>query len=298
MRLCAFALVAAVALLLPLPSSACTTCSCGDPTLTAIGEEIPTASSFRAGLLARYWGRDVVHTGGDHSHEYAIRELELDLLASYALDDRWVFALQVPLHGRQFSGGHDPARRLYSLGDVELAVRYVVFRDRAFSPNHLVSAIAGLQLPTAPLARDDDGAVLEHDFQAGSGSFDPRVGLTYSFFAFPWSAHAIATAQLPTRGFEDRRLGENVELRAGAQRQFGLGLGARLFAEARVERQSVLRGVREEGTGGFITYAAPAIFYAPRTDLMLEAVAHVPVYATGELEGEFPTFTLGGVYSF
>jgi hypothetical protein len=292
-------LLTLAALLASSEASACASCANGDPTLTAaIGEEIPTGNRVRAGLMSRYWSRAAVSHGNDHDHSLLLREVQLNLLASYAPTDRLVFALNAPVHARELSGGHGAPWRTLALGDVELAARWVMFRDREFSPNHLVSLLAGVELPTSPIHLDDSGTTLDPDYQTGSGSFDPRIGAGYSFFSFPWSVQVSSSLRLPTRGTAGLRQGEQVELRAGAQRQFGFGLGARLTAEARYEGEEFVRGVPAEGSGGAIAYAAPSLLYSPVRELVLEATAHLPVYAHGSPEAELPTYTLTAMYAF
>jgi hypothetical protein len=67
--------------LLPARALACAACACGNPVLTSMGTEPPLANRVRLATSLRAWTLDEGVRGVDGS---TIRELRMDLLASYA----------------------------------------------------------------------------------------------------------------------------------------------------------------------------------------------------------------------
>lgn len=289
----AAALLAAL-LLAPRPARACNECGAGDPTLTTLGEEVPDALRVRAGALLRVWGqRDPL---ADAHHASELTEARLDVSASLAVRRWLVVGLTVPLQARQVLEAHAAPVRLLTPGDLDLGVRVVAWRDRALRPRHVLSAVAGLELPTAPARRDAEGDVLPFHDQVTSGSVDPRLGVTYSLFpGAGWSGQASATVTVPTRGWDAYRMGPSARVGAAAQYQAVRWLGLRLGAEARGETRGVQAGVALPGTGGAVVYAVPALLASPAAGLALLAQVHVPLGAWGSARGEWPTAALGAV---
>ena len=59
---------------------------------------------------------------------------------------------------------------------------------------HLVSLIGGLEFPTSSIEYGPDGRPLPLEFQAGTGSWDPIVGASYTMFMDPWSLFVSSIA--------------------------------------------------------------------------------------------------------
>jgi hypothetical protein len=76
---------------------------------------------------------------------------------------------------------------------MEVGAKVFVFRDRDFSPDHLVGVFVGARLPTSPTVHDASGVPLSLDAQLGTGSVDPILGLSYSTFRADWSFLASTT---------------------------------------------------------------------------------------------------------
>jgi hypothetical protein len=272
-------LVAALALsLLLFPSGdarACASCGCGDPTLTSMGTEQPFAGRLRLATQMRAWSLTSGQRGEDAA---ALRELRMDLSVAYA-PLPWLFlSAMAPLQARSRQDISLAREAGWGLGDMEIGARLFVFRDREFSPDHLVSILAGSRMPTSVTQTDAGGRPLSLDAQLGTGSWDPFLGLAYTAFLGPWSFIASATGYLPTRGREGFRAGPSMLSTLATQFQPTPRWALRLALDGRVEGESNHAGVRDEEGSGAIAYLSPDVLFSPTMDLVVQFGVRVPVY--------------------
>ncbi len=269
-------LLLSVALLL-VPSSsawACATCACGDPTLMSMGTEQPFEGRLRLSSTLRGWGHTV---GQDGVNALRLREARMDLAVAYA-PLPWLFlSATLPLQAREVRDVSLTRERGWGIGELELTAKAFLFRDKAFSANHLFSVLGGVKLPTAPVLRGPDGELMNLDAQLGSGSVDPLAGLAYQHFRGSWSFLVSATGFLPTRGLQGFRAGASIRGTLAAQYQPSAKWALRLGFDGRLEAQADVNGEREENGGGFIGYASPDVLFSPGMDVVVAAGVRVPV---------------------
>jgi len=272
-KLCTAAIAAA--LLLAAPAAfACATCACGDPTLTSMGTEQPFAGRLRLAATVRAWG---MTTGEAALDGVTLRELRMDVAASYA-PTRWLFlSATLPLQARGVRDVSLARERSWGPGDLEVSAKAYVFRDREFSPDHLVSVLVGMELPTSPTVHDAQGRPLSLDAQLGTGSWDLLAGLAYARFRGEWSFIASATGYLPTRGRMGYLAGASVRSTLAAQYQPHPRWALRLAADTRLEGASDTRGLRHPDGRGFIGFLSPDVLYSPTTDVVIQAGVRAPV---------------------
>ena len=91
-----------------------------------------------------------------------------------------------------------PQQSLNGLGDLELAARVLLFRERRFAPHHLLWGLVGLKFPTGYRLYDDTGHPFPADDQPGTGSWDPFVGGTYAWFGNGMAVFASASYKVTT----------------------------------------------------------------------------------------------------
>lgn len=268
------ATLAVASLLLPAKGLACASCACGDPTLTTMGNEQPFAGRLRFASQVRAWG---LTTGQQAVDAVALRELRMDLSVAYA-PLPWLFlSATLPLQARSVQQVSLSRETAWGLGDMEVGAKVFVFRDRDFSPDHLVGVFAGARLPTSPTVHDAHGVPLSLDAQLGTGSVDPILGLSYSAFRADWSFLASATGYLPTRGREGFRAGASLRTTLAAQYQPRPKWALRLAVDARLEGPSDTLGVRDPEGSGFLAFLSPDVLFSPATDVVLELGVRVPV---------------------
>jgi hypothetical protein len=239
-----------------------------------MGTEQPFAGRLRLAATVRAWG---MSTGEATLESATLRELRMEVAASYA-PLRWLFlSATLPLQARAVQDVSLARERSWGPGDLEVRAKAYLFRDREFSPDHLVSVLVGIELPTSPTVHDAQGRPLSLDAQLGTGSWDPLAGLAYSMFRGEWSFIASATGSLSTRGRMGFRGGASLRNTLAAQYQPHSRWALRLAVDTRLEGASDTLGVREPVGRGFIGFVSPEVLYSPATDVIIQAGVRAPV---------------------
>lgn len=268
------ALLPVALLLLSSPARACASCACGDPTLTSMGTEQPFSGRMRVAAVTRAWGQTV---GDDALDAVTLRELRVDVSAAYAPLPWLMLSATLPLQARTLRDVSLTREQALGPGDLEVSAKFFVFRDRAFSPDHLLSVLVGSELPTSPTLRDAQGAPLSIDAQLGTGSVDPFVGLAYTTFQGAWSFVVSATGTVSTEGRLGFRGGSSLRSTLAAQFQPSTSWALRVAADTRLEGASTIMGVRDTEGSGFIGYLSPELLFSPTTDMVLQLGVRAPV---------------------
>jgi hypothetical protein len=186
-----------------------------------------------------------------------------------------MLSASVPMLRRQLDYTDLRREGYVGFGDSELRARLFAFRDRDLGARHLIAVTAGLKLPTGPVKTSQSSGP-NPELLAGTGSFDPLIGATYSFFARPWSFFVSEVLFVPTRGENDMRVGTSWRGTHTAQFQLHGSVALRLSAETRLEGRTTYGAVNVKDTGGFILFTAPSLVVSPVTDLVIVLAVHVP----------------------
>jgi hypothetical protein len=258
----------------PRVASACSTCSCGDPTITSMGTEQSYAGRLRMSLgYTRRSDQQGQALVDEEDHE----EQRLDLNVAYSPTVWLQLAASLPLVERQVAEVDLSRDTLRGSGDVDLRARMTVWRDRAFAPRHIVGVSAGVTLPTAEVQRDPMGQALDLDHQLGGLAVAPRVGVFYTQLRHPWSMYASLSATHLFLAFGDERAGDNLAATAALQWQPGEAWGLRLAADGRLEDRGKSGHALLADTGGYALFVSPGVIYSPVMDLVFEAQVQLPV---------------------
>jgi len=275
-------------------ASACGTCSVGDPTLTVVGFEQPKANRVRTSAALRHRSDSIGETEVDR---LTLSEQRMELAGAYSPTDRFSLSLMMPLVHRLITEVNLAEASIWAPGDLDFRMRGVIWRDRKFAPQHLVSLIGGLEFPTSSIEYDQDGVPLPLEFQAGTGSWDPIVGASYTMFSDPWSVYVSSIAIFPTKGIADTQASKSFRQTVLGQYQPWKFLAFQLGAEFRIDGPGYIAGVRDPNTGGHITYGTLGIIGLPHEKIMVHATAALPIVQ--RLDGthrEGFAFTAGLVY--
>lgn len=273
---------------------ACGTCSVGDPTLTVVGFEQPKANRFRTSAVVRLRNDQI---GEPEVDQLTLSEQRMELAAAYSPVDRFTVSMMMPLVHRLVTAVNLAEADIWAPGDLELRLRGVVWRDRKFAPRHLVSLIGGLEFPTGSVETDAQGVPLPLEFQAGTGSWDPIAGASYTMFSDPWSLYVSSVAIFPTTGIADTDVGSSFRQTVLCQLQPWSFLGFQAGAEFRIDQPGYIAGVRDPNTGGHITYGTLGLIALPHEKIVLQATAAIPIVQRldGNHEEGF-AFTGGLIY--
>jgi hypothetical protein len=275
MRVAMWALVlAAWPWAVPL-ARACSTCNSGDPTLTVTGVEQPYRNRLRIGLDELFGSS----TSGDGYTFERSRTLTSSVGLSWSPLSRLTLAVVVPWVTRWIETQQSGRAFINGLGDAQISSRVVLFRNRAFAPQHLLWGGAGLKFPTAPRLRDDAGRPYSDDDQPGSGSWDPVAGLTYAWFGPLTSISVSVSYQYTTPGRHGYRFGSVLKASTALQLQPWRFLAVSLGFEARhAEADRYANHHAVPDTGGLLLEIMPALLFSPARDLLVRVGVGLPIF--------------------
>jgi hypothetical protein len=259
--------------LTPRASRACASCGCGDPTLTAMGIEKPFKNRVRLSLEERLGG----HLDGSLKERTLISRTTLS--ASWSPTAWLTLAAALPMAAGELSDLREqgrPPRRIIGLGDLELYVRGLLYRDRRFSPRHILGALAGLKFPTGPRVRDSSGYPAPDDFQPGSGSWDPIFGASYAYFGSEIGVFSSFSYRHTTAGWNGYRRGSVLGISSFLQRSVHRAVSLGLGLELSHTRPDEFHGFALPETGGTVLALVPQLLIALRTDWLLRAALQLP----------------------
>jgi hypothetical protein len=253
---------------------ACASCSCGDPTITAVGIEQPYKNRLRLAIETRVGE----HTSGADADRMRVLETRTQLGLSYTPHDRITLSGFLPFAASRFVDAANHGQWVRGLGDLELQARVLVARDRRFAPRHLFWIGAGVKAPTGPRLRDDAGVPYADDDQPGSGSWDPLATAVYAWFRDPLSLYTQLMFRYPTTGPRAYRRGTSLLSSTVLQLQPLRRLAVQLGADLHYVWADTMGGTFEvPGTGGFVAALTPGVAVNVWRDLVLRAVVEVPV---------------------
>jgi hypothetical protein len=275
-------------------ASACGTCAVGDPTLTIVGMEQPKANRVRTSATVRHRNDRI---GEPQVDELRLSEQRMELAGAYSPTDRVTLSMMMPLVHRLVTAVNLAEADIWAPGDLEFRARGVIWRDREFAPRHLVGLIGGLEFPTSSVETDTEGVPLPLEFQAGTGSWDPIAGASYTMFSDPWSVYVSSVGIFPTKGIADTQVGISFRQTAIGQFQPWKFLAFQLGAEFRIDQPGYIAGVRDPNTGGHITYGTVGLVALPHAKFLIHATAAIPMVQRldGNHEEGF-AFTAGLIY--
>ncbi len=267
---------------------ACSTCGCGDPTLTALGVEKPYRNRIRASLAVQY-RTDAV--GVERIDRIRLAETRLDAQLAWAPHERVFLLLSVPTVWRSVEYVNLAKQSMFGLGNIELRAKFFVWQDRTFAPQHLLAFTAGIRFPTPDAQRGSDGKPLPPELQVGTQSFDPLAAISYAFFHAPWSLYASVQATYPTQTVDDYRVNPSMRTTVAVQYQVLSWLAPRVGIDSRIDGKAEEQDREARDSGGFIGYASVELLLSPIPDLLVFLSARYPVL--NQLSG---THDEGGIY--
>jgi hypothetical protein len=294
------------------PALACSVCGCGDPLLTS-SDPAAINGTLRLQLDVEHLRIDA-GTDGAPGYTDQLTQTSYRLNAAYRPIDALSLTATLPLVSKRIvTVGPTPPvtdSDLTGLGDVELGVRYAVWRSVQVGQQRSqeVALGVGTSLPTgAHDARMSDGSLVDPHGQLGTGGWGPFAGLYYRFEQGDWTGYANA-------GYRARTEASFLD---GSKYKFGnawlwsahgqyllakrvaldLGVDGRSAVADRSTDPSGAVTSPVENTGGTVISLAPGAYVDAGAGLWLFGRGQVPVH-----KGLFgrqdvkPSFTVGVQY--
>ncbi|HKY89600.1 MAG TPA: hypothetical protein VJM11_01120 [Nevskiaceae bacterium] len=290
----ACAAAACAALLVAPAAPACSTCKCGDYTLTLLGSEKSFSDRLR-------FGTDFIvrsESAGAGLAKQDTDEWRVLLGAAYSFTQDLSIAVQVPWVHKTIETPTLAKQEAEGIGDIDVVGRYTLYRSGGGSGRHLAGLRLGVRLPTADEVKQD-GEKLDIDVQPDAGATAPNAGAWYSYFRFPWYATVTATYFAFSDAHQDFEPGNVVTASAlgqyGLTQRFALQLGV----DAREARRNAFSGVDDPDSGGFLAMGFVGLAASAFEDLVLNVGVQFPV--VDDLNGaqdEDAAFRAGFAYDF
>ncbi len=273
---------------------ACSTCKCGDYTITLLGSEKAYSGRFRAAVDYVYRSE----SAGVGAGEQETTEQRTTLGLAYSFSDDITLALQVPFVRKEIEAGNLARQEAEGLGDIDLTARWTLYRNGAVSGRHLAGVRAGVRLPTADEVKAD-GELLNIDVQPDAGATVPSLGAWYGYYRFPWFATATITAFKYGEGNQQFEGGDAVVVSTLAQYGLTQTFALQLGVDARWSGRNRFSGVADPDSGGTLAMAFAGAALRIGEDFLVHAGAQLPLIE--ELNGrqdEDPALRVGMTYDF
>lgn len=211
----------------------------------------------------------------------------LPLVGVYGLTPRFTLFVIAPVLEKELEVDTPLGRRSRGgsgLGDVTLLVRYTAWQRDAPGRTLRLAPFGGVQAPTGRDDARDDLGPLPPSLQLGSGSWDPLLGVVFTYQTLDRQTDASASYQFNTEanGFE---VGDEARLDFSYQhrvlpRELGAGVPAFLYTvlESNLvwRDRDAMNGADVVDSGGTTWFLAPGLQYVHKR-WVLEAAVQVPV---------------------
>lgn len=211
----------------------------------------------------------------------------LPLVGVYGLTPRFTLFAIAPLLDKELEVDTPLGRRSRGdsgLGDMTLLARYTAWQRDASGRTLRLAPFGGVEAPTGRDDARDDLGPLPPSLQLGSGSWDPLLGVVFTYQTLDRQTDASASYQFNTEanGFEagdEARLDFSYQHRVWP-RELGAGVPAFLYAvlESNLvwRDRDAMDGTDVVDSGGTIWFLAPGLQYVHKR-WVLEAAVQVPV---------------------
>ncbi|MES2407977.1 MAG: TonB-dependent receptor [Pseudomonadota bacterium] len=292
-------LTVCVALLVPVPALACSSCGC---TLSPDWENqgLSSTPGWRVDLRYDYINQNQLrHGSGTASNSDianalvngSVAETEqittnhyYTLGVDYSPNRDWGFNLQVPYVDRNHStlsagDNENTYSHTQSLGDIKLIARY-----QGFSPDGDTGIQFGLKLPTGKhdytfSSGPGAGTLLDRSLQPGSGSTDLILGVyRYGTLNKNWDWFAQGLFQASIQTLHGYRPGNAVNLNTGVRYMAYDKIVPQLQINAQTRQRDTGANADPANTGGKLVYLSPGLTVTLNKSTKIYGFIQIPVY--------------------
>lgn len=272
---------------------ACSTCKCGDYTISLFGVEKPFESRFRVAVEHVY--RSEVHGEGSPAGITRKTDEHRTLLGvAYSFNEDLSLAVQLPYVQKEIVDNTLARQEARGIGDLDVVGRWVLHRGGEGSGKHLAGMRVGVRLPTGESVKDANGALIDIDAQPDAGSTVPNIGGWYGFFQFPWAVNAAVTYYRFGKGDQGFAPGDAVVASFVSQYALTQTLALQAGVDARYAGKNRFSGASDADSGGTLAMVSVGAAWRMLDEVIVNAGVQLPVL--DELNGyqeEKPAFRVG-----
>lgn len=278
------------------PLWACSTCLCGDPTLTLIGTEKPFEGRQRVSLDFIVREESQGRPGID---EQIFEEARALLGYAWSPSERWTLTAQLPWVDKRVSSSSLAVAETAGVGDLELGAKLFLQAGNEIPVRDLYGLQFGLRVPTGP-ELETDGAAVDVDALPGAGAWVPNAGAWYGRYRFPWFVYVSAVYQYAVdEGYQGYRPGDVITGTAQAQYALTPEWALQAALDFRHAARNTFDAVADENSGGLFGALAPGLLWSAREDFIVNASVQIPLIEQyNGTQSTAPTFRLGLTYDF
>lgn len=281
-------------LLLAMPAQACSTCKCGDYTITLQGTEKPYAGRLRAAVTS-LWREE---SQGAGLGERRTEEWRSTLGASYSLTDDLTLAAELPWVRKRVSDGNLASQTAEGIGDADLTAWWVLYRSSETVTQHLAGLRLGARLPTSEQVRAN-GRLVDIDAQPDAGAWAPTLGGWYRHYRFPWMLSVSGAYYAYQDGRQGFAPGDAWVATLLTQYAVSQTWALRAGIDGRYAGRNQFSGVTDPNSGGSLAALQAGVAARFFHELVLSAGIQVPVWdgLNGE-QAEQESLRLALAYDF
>jgi hypothetical protein len=239
----------------------------------------------------RYLRLGTLYTNGSRA-ENVEHEVESHLTQQYsfiyAATSDLTLSLLVPIAERRSEmieeNGEAVTGHQFGLADMILLGRYKLLEDHTLETTTLLSASAGVKLPTGRTnGTDSRGEALDAHIQLGSGSTDFLLGVGANVARDRFALSANLLGAITGKGANNHTFGNNLNYDATLRYRVypseidvqSLMVGLGVYGELRGQERE--DGELVDDSGGNVIYVGPSAQYFASSRLSFEAGFHYPV---------------------
>lgn len=293
-RLSRAAAAAAALAVGPSGAWACSTCKCGDNSITLFGSEKPYVNRLRLGLdtLLRSESQ-----GDPAVNQRVTDEWRSSLGLAWNPSTQVSLAVQLPWVHKRIEDSSLSSVEAEGFGDIDLIARWTLWNPGERG-RHLAGLRLGWRLPTSEEITAN-GQPLDIDVQPDAGASAPNLGVWYGHYRYPWFASAALTGYAYGDGRQGFEPGDALLLNTRLQYAVHPALALHGGIDARLSESNRFSGVVDEDSGGLLANARVGASWRFSSDWVAEAAVQFPVL--DQLNGdqhEEPSYVASMAYDF
>lgn len=164
-------------------ANACDVCGC-----SLGGNYFGLMPSYGKHFVGLRWSQAKFHAFMNHNSEYFENEYsndrysKLELWGRFRINDRWQLFAFVPYSVNDMNGSHQNVKA-NGIGDVSVLTSFKLFATQDSSStgwSHMMTIGGGVKFPTGKFDLEDQGELINRNFQMGTGSVDFLVNGVYT----------------------------------------------------------------------------------------------------------------------
>lgn len=254
------------------PAQACSTCKCGDYSITLLGTEKPYAGRLRGAL-------DVLvrsETQGRGASARETDEWRNTLGFSYSLSETLILGAQWPWVRKRIRDANLAELEAQGWGDADLIAWWSPYRSGDPSLKQIAGLRFGLRVPTGEeIARN--GSALDIDVQPDAGALAPNLGAWYRYYRFPWLLSVSGTYYFYGEGRQNFDPGDAATASLLGQYAIDPNWAIQLGLDLRHAQRNRFDGTPDADSGGTLGMVYTGIAARFLQELSVSAGVQLPV---------------------